>query len=53
LSLIKNYEMDNLTYKIIKFLEKFEQINMLNAYNQYEFSKTAKAIISAGYTSPT
>ena len=31
----------------------FEQIDMLNTYDQSEFSKTAKAIMSAGYTPPS
>ena len=31
----------------------FDQIDMLNTYDQSEFSKTAKAIMSAGYTPPS
>ena len=31
----------------------FEQIDMLNTYSQTEFSKTTKAIMSAGYTPPS
>ena len=31
----------------------FEQIDMLNTYSQSEFSKTAKAIKSAGYIPPS
>ena len=31
----------------------FEQIDMLNTYDQSEFSKTAKSIMSAGYKPPS
>ena len=31
----------------------FEQIDMLNTYDQLKFSKTAKSIISAGYKPPS
>ena len=31
----------------------FEQIDMLNTYDQSEFCKTAKTIMSAGYTPPS
>ena len=31
----------------------FDKIDMLNTYDQSEFSKTAKAIMSAGYTPPS
>ena len=31
----------------------FEQIDMLNTYDQSEFNKTAKSIMSAGYTPPS
>ena len=31
----------------------FEQIDMLNTYDQSEFTKTAKSILAAGYKPPT
>ena len=31
----------------------FDKIDMLKTYDQSEFSKTAKAIMSAGYTPPS
>ena len=31
----------------------FEQIDMLNKYDQSEFSKTAKSILTAGYKPPS
>ena len=31
----------------------FDQIDMLKTYDQSEFSKTAKSIMSAGYKPPT